>query len=241
MAIKAQSPGDYIAWKEWSEHEFGQFGKMDAAYFSAELPIATGVGARIIEIGFGNGAFLGWAQARGAEVYGVELNEILARRAEQYLGIGRAFGSIDAEPLQALRGSFSHVVAFDVLEHIPQQQIPAFLCRVRELLTPDGRCLLRFPNGDSPFGRLIQNGDPTHCTAIGRGKLAFFARQAGLTVLKLRAPVLPTAGIGTARALRRYAVRAARWAIEGVLGTLYFGERIPLAPNYVAVLAPWTA
>lgn len=230
----------YIDWKRWRAQDFGHCDVVDAVYFAAEVPLADVARARVLEIGFGNGSFLGWAQGQGAEAYGLELEAELVRRAKSLLGAGRAFESFEAMPA-ALRGQFRHVVAFDVLEHIPQDAIVRFLASIRQLLSSEGRCTLRFPNGDSPFGRSIQNSDPTHVTAIGRGKLEYFAQQAGLAVAELRAPAMPIAGLGARRAVRRATVRALRWLIEGAVGNLYYGGRFPLDPNYVAVLIPAAA
>ena len=49
-----------------------------------------------------------------------------------------------------------------------------FLRDVMRVLKPGARAVLRFPNGDSPFGLVHQNADVTHVNAIGRGKVVFW-------------------------------------------------------------------
>jgi len=227
----------YLGWKSWQAGDFGRCDALQARYFEAETGLAHDSGARVLELGFGNGAFLGWAQARGAEVHGVELNPVLVGRATQLLGPGRAGASLEPLAGGPLAGSFALIVAFDVLEHVASADIPPLLATLRTLLARDGRLLLRFPNGDSPFGRLNQHGDPTHQTTIGAEKLRWFAAEAGLAVQVLRAPAMPLRGVGLARGLRRALVLAGRALVERVIAQLYFGgRRLPLDPNYVAVL-----
>jgi len=228
---------DYVAWKDWTSGLFGTCDPLEAAYFAAEVQIPPGAAARVLELGFGNGAFLAWARGQGAEAYGVEMNLLLVERARQLLGEQRAFSNLDAPELDARRGTFSHIVAFDVLEHIPQGEYPALFDRLAALLAPGGHCIMRFPNGDSPFGRAIQHGDPTHVTTLGSAKLAYFARRAGLKVEAVRAPALPTANVGWRRALRRRFILGLRFVIESIIAQAYFSRRVPLDQNCTVVLA----
>lgn len=227
---------NYIAWKDWAPEDFGAYCRLDAAYFAAEVGLGPSSRARILEIGFGNGSFLAWARDACADIYGVELNPLLVSRARQLLGNSHAFGDLAAPELERLRGTFSHVVAFDVLEHIEQDGYPAFFDRIAKLLASGGKCILRFPNGDSPFGRRIQHADPTHVTTIGSGKLVYFAQRAGFRVDAIRSPALPTSGVGLRRGLKRRLVLAMRFALETFIGALYCGRRIPFDENFTAVL-----
>jgi len=233
---------EYLAWKDWEAQGFGRFENDDARYFAAETAIEKGAAVRVLELGFGNGAFLGWLKSMGAEVFGVEANPRLVECARGMLGADRAFTELNADELQRRAGSFTHVVAFDVLEHVPQDAMAALLAQLGALLTPDGRIIARFPNGDSPFGRIHQHGDPTHVTTIGRSKLEFFAGRAGLRVLEMRNPAIPTRGAGLPLRLRLFILRALRSVFERVIGVLYYGgQRVAMHPNYVAVLAKRTA
>jgi SAM-dependent methyltransferase len=232
-----QSADAYIDWKRWDDSTFGRFSPLDALYFSAETALSAGKPARVLELGFGNGGFLGWAASLGADIFGVETNPHLAARARTFFGTDRFVASLDDAAVTDWGGQFTHIVAFDVIEHIPQTELPAVLRRIRALLAPDGRFIARFPNGDSPFGRINQHGDPTHVTTMGRGKLVYLARDAGLQLLEIRAPALPLQGVGLVRALRRRFVGIGRYCIERLLAVLYFGgQRVPLDPNYLAIL-----
>jgi len=228
---------DYVTWKNWEADQFGRFSLLDARYFALETGIRAVPQARVLEIGFGNGAFLGWLHNQGIEVYAVEANPALVAQATRLLGGGRAFAALEAAELTPFAGTFSHVIAFDVMEHVPLENVVPMLTRIRELLRPGGRCVLRFPNGDSPFGRINQHGDPTHVTTLGAERIAFLARRAVLEVQAVRAPALPCHGVGLLRGARRLGILVSRGIIERVVGTLYFGgRRIPMDPNYTAVL-----
>lgn len=60
-------------------------------------------------------------------------------------------------------GSFSRIIAIDVIEHLEKSELVRFLHIARsKLRSPDGMLILRCPNGDSPIvGRNLYN-DPTH-------------------------------------------------------------------------------
>jgi SAM-dependent methyltransferase len=230
----------YVDWKKWKTESFGVFTSIDDAYYSAEIGSANKSAKKpecVLEIGFGNGEFLGWAASRGAAVYGVELNRHLVARAREIFKNAAFYSSLDDCGLDEMAGRITHLVAFDVLEHVTAEAIPHMLTRMRQLLRDDGVLILRFPNGDSPFGRRTQHGDPTHVTTLGREKLDFFARNAGLAIRKISGPALPLRGVGAARAVRRFGLLAARSLSERIISALYFnGTRVALETNYVAVL-----
>ena len=228
---------DYVQWKSWGDAEFGQYSPLDSTYYAAEFRVSSFVNARALEIGFGNGSALAWLRDSGVDTYGVEANPMLVDRAKHLLGGEKAFSGLEDPALSSLSGTFTHVIGLDVLEHVPMSSLPGMLCRVRTLLAPGGVAIFRFPNGDSPFGRLYQHGDPTHVTTLGSERIAYFARCARLEVSSIGSPALPLHGVGPIRALRRALVRGMRQVIDHMVGQIYFGgRRISLDPNSVAVL-----
>jgi SAM-dependent methyltransferase len=228
----------YVDWKTWEPSGFGKFDVSEAVYFEAETELNARSPARVLEIGFGNGAFLGWAKSVGSDVFGVELNPVLKERARAFLGADRVFDGLYDEALSRLNGTMTHIVAFDVIEHVPMQELPGLLRIVRDLLTKTGRILLRFPNGDSPFGRISQHGDPTHVTTLGYQRLEYFARESGLRLIEIRGPKLPAHGVGLRRNVNRWMLNVTRSVIERAVARLYFGgRRVALDTNYVAILA----
>jgi len=222
---------DYAAWKNWNAEDFGKAGAEDRLYYAREVfarhPKPS---PAVLEVGFGNGSFLACARERGCRVAGIEVNaELVATAAKAGFEVHGSLG--DCSP-----GSFDIVVAFDVLEHIPEEAIVAFLAEVRDVLVENGIFIARFPNGDSPFARRLQHGDATHLTSIGSSKARWYARQAGLAVDYTGNPAHVYTGLGRARFVRRALAGIGRSLIESVLGHLYYGERAAFDPCLLIVL-----
>lgn len=225
---------EYSSWKGWDAASFGACGKRAARYYGWHVQRLFGErgGLAVLEVGFGNGAFMGWLREHGHRVVGVESNPVLVARARE-----RGFEAVEELGTVAEGAAFDLIAAFDVAEHVPAAELPGFLRALRARCAANGRLLLRFPNGDSPFGLIHQNGDLTHVSAIGRHKLQQAASMSGWRI----------AGIGDApwwadqthpRSLRTALRGGLRHAFEGFVGFLYYNERVDLEPNMVARLEP---
>lgn len=229
---------NYQDWKQWQD--FGSLPPSQARYFARELAMLGPLrGQRILEIGFGNGSFLRFAQQRGGEVQGTEVIPELLQAA-------RDAGFQVSESATLFRdarsaGSFDAVVAFDVIEHIGRDELPGFFAAVNGLLKPGGSFVARFPNGDSPFGRRYQHGDLTHKSVIGSGMVAHLAAMSGFQVQAVRNPRTEYLGnplLVAAQLLQR----GLRSLVEMGLGYLFFSRRVPMDQNLLAhlVKAPAT-
>jgi SAM-dependent methyltransferase len=175
----------YSDWKGWgSDSDFAACAPGDSDLFRRELreiERATTV-HDVLEVGYGNGAFLAYCRNRGWNVTGAELlPELRAAAAKRGFEVV-ADTEIDTLP----QGAFDLVAAFDVFEHIAPHSSVDFLRSLARRLRADGRILLRYPNADSWLGNAFQYGDPTHVNAIGTLKLDFYAAQAGLEVVAYR-------------------------------------------------------
>ena len=227
----AQLYEGYQAWKGWR----GAFtaSERDARYYAAELANLPLTGRRVLEIGFGNGSFLAWARAQGAQVTGTELIDALVEQA-------RANG-YDGQPasLQALSAGgrqFDVIVAFDVLEHFSRHALVATMRQIHALLAPQGHLLARFPNGHSPAGLVHQHGDLTHLTALSSSSMTQLAQITGFAVERIdNERRVPSRRDPWSRLKFRWqAFRRAR--IEKAFGELYGFGRLPLDPNLTALL-----
>ncbi|BDT66248.1 hypothetical protein os1_04070 [Comamonadaceae bacterium OS-1] len=186
----------------WDAARFGAFTKEEGSYFVAELAaagIAVDAGIRVLDIGFGNGSFVGWCRSLGATPHGTEVNPRLVERA-------RSQGFTCAADLRQLQqhaggAPYDLITAFDVLEHIDRAALVSFVAQIRSLCHPNTTVLLRFPNGDNPFALPLQNGDVTHLTAIGQTMVHQVAALAGFEVLHIGAPAQPQRHLGLKRAL----------------------------------------
>lgn len=223
---------NYENWKGWGVERFGSTSRDEAAYFEAEVfdGLALPAKARLLEIGFGNGNFMGHARRLGHHITGIETNPELQDRAS-----ANGF-TVCALPSDLVAGEFDAAVAFDVIEHISAEDTVVFLQSIARSVKPGGAILLRFPNGDSPFGRIYQYGDVTHLSVVGGLKLRYFAAAAGLQVVRVKNPERPLGHLSMKQRAAEAARSVARASIERLLGWVYFGSRLPLAPNMVAVL-----
>ena len=217
--------GGYAAWKDWGSEKFGQYSRGKKRYFTWHLahchpaPIA-----RALEIGFGNGAFMGFARSRGIEVIGTEIQDELRRRA-------RAAGFDSRASVDALDPDlrFDLIVAFDVFEHLPQETLVPLFRSLAARLQPGGVLLCRVPNGESPFGRLFQHGDLTHVCTLGLSKFKQLAGSSGLRVTHVgEAPWYVTAR-NPKRVLREWL----QWVLERTVAFAYRQNGKAMSPNLV--------
>lgn len=229
----------YRTWKNWDQAIFGSFGADARLYFEEEIGLCGIRNLRncnVLEIGFGNGEFAGWATAAGAIYQGTELiPELVA------LGCAAGFKVTSAQNWR-LTGreaqSFDFVFAFDVLEHLSLDELRDLLDLVANSLKVEGRFIARVPSGDSPFSRAIQHGDVTHRTALGGSAIRQLANEAGLAVLAIREPAFPLRGFGVRAFIRRLAVVSIRRLLYPLITLVFMGGGYPvLTPNLVFVLS----
>ena len=226
---------DYAAWTDWRAERFGTYSRRDGCYFDWHVARATGEPARhlrVLEIGFGNGGFLGWTRQRGHRVIGVELSEPLVARARD-----AGFEALTRTDQLATGAQFDFIAAFDVLEHVPMPDVVPFLKGLGQRLAPGGRILLRFPNTESPFGQWYQNGDVTHVTSLGLSRMRQIAPRSGLRLLHWgdRLPWHHEPGASRAPAGLYHLMRI---VFERFLRKMYRLDRsLDLSPNLLVVLA----
>ena len=217
----------YVAWKGWSEDEFGKVHRHASRYYDWHLRRAVGAcsNLKVLEVGFGNGSFLGHCRSRGCDVSAIEIDPHLRERAARAADVG----SLPEGEL------FDVIALFDVLEHIPAAELVGFVRALAARLSPEGALLLRLPNGDSPFGRRHQHGDLTHVTAFGEFKLKQLAQLSELKLIALgEAPW--HAQQTERRSLRAWWRAVMRALINRLFGFAYFNRAVDLAPNLMAVM-----
>lgn len=226
----------YSEWKAWGGDSFGVCTAGEVLQFQCQLS-SVGLGAiagkRILEIGYGNARFMTFARNGGAEVVGTEVNP-------QLLGLARArkFEVYAASELCSLgESSADLVVCFDVLEHLAPSAIEALLVDVFRVLKSDGAALFRVPNGDSPFGLVNQNGDPTHVTFIGSGMVRYWAAKVGFRLAYVGPEASSLRGVGLKAGAYRFVSRPVRRLVDRVVNFMFL-PRTPVAfswPNLIFV------
>lgn len=220
----------YVEWKKWDS--LFSYDKYDALNFSGEFYSIKLGGTRVFEIGFGNGSFFSWAVHQGAIISGCELIEELAE-----VGANKGFDTrygIAQQVVNIAEESFDLVVALDVFEHLPLNDLKALLKFIASVLTKDGQILARFPNGQSPFGLAWQHGDKTHCSTISGGILSQICAECDLVVYAYRNAYRPIRnGYSGLKDRVQFFIRD---MIELLICKIYGFGRLPMDPNTVAII-----
>lgn len=174
----------YTDWKNWESNKFGKFNAEQNIYYKK---IISNVSAtkEILEIGYGNGSFLGWCKQKKINVYGVETDTDLLKRAKKN-------GFTVFQSIKKIKSKqFDLIVLLDVLEHIPQNKILNFMKQLNNLLKINGHIIIRVPNGSSPFGLTNQHGDITHVSIINAAKLDYWSKLLQLKIVYCGADLTP--------------------------------------------------
>ena len=211
---------NYLSWKGWnSSQNFGKPSNFERIYFSNELrQCKVGQIKNILEVGFGNGCFFGYARQQGWNITGLEVNERLIECGQK-----NGFDTRAADELRNLPDdSFDLIVAFDVFEHISPIDILEYFKTLRTKLKIGGIILARYPNGDSPLGLHNQNSDITHLNAIGCGKMLYLAQNSGLQLVRIKSPAQPIFCGSMVYAVHRLFSKPIKWIIEILIRAVFF-------------------
>ena len=225
----------YADWKGWDPADFAACSAYDDRYFGWHLRRAlpqAKAPLRVLELGYGNGRFMGWLRQGGHRVTGIEMNPRLVE-------VARAAGFEAVTELDALdpAARYELIAAFDVLEHVQPAALQPLMGSLAARLAPGGRLLLRFPNGESPFGLWMQQGDLTHVHAIGLSKVRQLCAGCSLRLEHSGEP-LPWREQPPNRRFGAALGELARRAFEWRLRKMYLLPRgLDLAPNQLVVLA----
>ena len=223
----------YEDWKGWHKKELSEIpSATNKDYFTREMARAgISLEAKILEIGFGNGEFMQWAKVSGCNISGIETHEKLYLLAKER-GFNVYFGQI-TDNINGLESEFDALVSFDVFEHLNKNILLDYFRAMNRLLKHHGKIVLRFPNGQSPFGRYYQYSDLTHqCVITGRA----IEQIAGMTGFTFEGCYNAIRIHGKKRRLTKILKYFLRDLLEIVLGHLHFGDRIPLDANLTCVL-----
>jgi 2-polyprenyl-3-methyl-5-hydroxy-6-metoxy-1,4-benzoquinol methylase len=177
----------YIDWKNWEEDSFGKTSKLEETYFNNIVKLLKlKKSSKILEIGFGNGSFLGYAVSQKFNYDGIESNENLVDLAiDNNFSAYTSLDKIDTET------KYDLIILFDVIEHINADAVEEFFKEMNVHLEKTGSIFLRFPNGSSPLGLGNQHGDVTHCNIVTLPKLNYWCYNSDLKVIFYRGDIRP--------------------------------------------------
>jgi SAM-dependent methyltransferase len=175
---------------------------------------------RLLDVGTGDGAFLGYAKAAGFQAVGLEPSPVgsaLARAAGHDVRVG----TLDEAELAA--GSFDVITAWHVLEHV--QAPVAFVRRIAALLSPEGLLFLAVPNeervllprrlgwrGGPDLGPLVP-GEEIHLVHFQPRTLRDALSRAGFGVIGFGVD-----DVDTRRSFRNWLKRAVNAAVASATG-----------------------
>ncbi len=223
---------EYTRWKNWAGNP--NVSLVSERYEKEMRRAGVKSGSTILEVGFGDGAFLDWARGKGFNVFGAEITQPCvdnARKRDHQVTIG----TID-EAMKTFDRKFDAIVAFDVLEHIEKPGLVQVLTEAHSALVEGGVLVASFPNGASPFGRYYQNGDITHETALTDRMLGQLGLKTGFLVEGAYNAARPIFGRRPYLAPIKMGLAAFRAFVEIIISYVYFGSRIPLDPVMTVVL-----
>jgi len=149
--------------------------------------VAGSQGARVLDLGCGDGRFLEQVMAHGHAVAGTELSEATAPRASRIAGLDLRIGPLGEASFPP--ASFQLITAWHVLEHLPDPSAMLRLCR--RWLAPEGRLVIAVPNADSWQASLFQASwfhldPPRHLYQLSAASLGRALSVGGFTVTAAR-------------------------------------------------------
>jgi SAM-dependent methyltransferase len=137
-------------------------------------------GARILDLGCGNGAIIRVARQAGySNIIGVDRSAEQVADAER-LGIpGVRQGDLQDAIAGVETESLDAVITFDVIEHLAREELVPLVDEIHRALRTGGCWLVHVPNAESPFFGRIRYGDITHEQAFTQSSLGQLVRSSG--------------------------------------------------------------
>ncbi len=221
----------YQKLKGWDVAPFMLPSPAEIMFYEHYLGKIRMVGAKVLEIGFGNGNFIGWAKQRGAQVYGTEVQSSAVEKAKER---GVTVLPIDiASSAGGMCGNFTIIAALDVMEHLTIEQNISLLTSAAAMLESNGVLFLRFPNGQSPLSLAAQYGDVSHVSTLSIDIINQLIIDLPLFPIYAGAPYRPLTG-GIPSRIVSHLQAALRYGADRLIRLLY-GE-IPMYMNAVMLL-----
>ncbi|MHC4889988.1 MAG: class I SAM-dependent methyltransferase [Planctomycetota bacterium] len=141
--------------------------------------------ARILDIGCGNGRFLGYLIKRGYDGYGIELPGKAANRATQIPGLKLKVGSLTEEDFG--EDFFDCICMWHVFEHLAEPK--KTLQIIQNILKPSGCLTMSMPNIDSLQskvfrGKWLHLDPPKHLFYLAPPNLMSAMKEFGFKLIK---------------------------------------------------------
>ncbi len=211
-----------VAGADYYETQYGDYERQNPdAKLSFYLDLVrahVAPGGRAFELGVGLGRFLERA-SREFDCAGVDSNPHGVARTRERVGVGVTVEVGSCEDIPAAPATDA-VVAWDVLEHIPN--LDHGLSTVRERLVVGGCLIGVVPVYDGPLGFVVRalDHDPTHVWKLGRAEWHERLTRCGFEIADW-------GGILRKLVLGRYYAHITRpqWLLRSVGSAIYFVAR----------------
>ncbi len=192
----------------YAEIQIGPFSERNAIclrraydyWLSGWLPINRDI--PVLDLGCGGGEFLSFLSGRGfSNLIGIDASAQQMERAKKNVPNARLINGDVTEIAQFAPETFGLITAFDLLEHLPKNEVLPLLTNIQKRLVHKGVLIVSVPNCDSPFGPGVRYGDITHETGFTRRSLTACLKLVGFVEIEFRESVpVPHGLISTIRA-----------------------------------------
>jgi SAM-dependent methyltransferase len=145
------------------------------------VPAECTTKTKVLELGSGTGEFLAYLKFKGVNCFkGVEQDTnaiaVMEDGISDHVFTGDIWDFFDVENSDK---PFCCVVMLDVLEHFSAGDGVRLFQKIKTILRPGGRIIIRVPNMSSPWGGIHQFADLTHKTAFTPNSLEQLGQAAG--------------------------------------------------------------
>jgi 2-polyprenyl-3-methyl-5-hydroxy-6-metoxy-1,4-benzoquinol methylase len=216
----------YKEWKGW--HELFNPSAQEKALFEKEFCSLILSSKKFLDFGFGSGALLAWAKSKGSDVTGIEVQGALIAAAKE-INI-----PAHASTKHLNDNVFDVISFFDVLEHVPIDEIHELLQEAYRIAKTGCTLIIRVPNCQSPAGLANQFADPTHVSMLSGPILKAFLEDAHFKNIYVREAHLQPSSNSLNRLLRILS-KPLIYCFEAIYRLTWSVRQTPLSCNVIIV------
>ena len=161
--------------RNWNSGSYGMVNNeisQSYKYFFEKANIKLNEINKVIDFGCGNGNTIGWllSQKKSLKITGIDnlqenYDNFTESKFKNEISFKKSLDEIDKNEKVDL------IIALNVIEHLTYLEIIKIFAKFEQILKPDGKILLSFPNCNGVLGITNQFTDPTHISLITPTKI----------------------------------------------------------------------